>query len=493
MLHRTLPRLAKVTSYDAFLSQRSRARKPSAIRALQPLLAEPGMISLGGGMPNPSTFPFDSIRVTLSSSATTTSSTDSNTKSGNEFELKGQALEDILQYSGTRGINTLLPHLFDLQSSEHGRVQPKPFEICVTTGSQDALSKAFDLFTGAGADEPPMLVEEPTYSGSLAYLQPTGTRLVGVKCDGQGLIPESLDSILRNWETDQPKNHPRPKVLYTIPTGSNPTGASLSVERKRKIYSIASEFNLLILEDDPYYWMQYDEEKEEEEEKTEEESSRNTSSSSKKQQLEQKQQQQGKRTASFMSMDVEGRVLRFDSFSKLLSSGIRVGFVTGPPALIERIEYHAQASVLHSSAVSQALVAGLFDHWKEQSGGISSYNGFVNHCYGITEFYRLRRNNFVKSARKHLNGLVEFTVPSAGMFCWMKFLDVEDADQFIKEKARDAKVLLVPGQSFDPLNRVSPWARAAYSTASAEDMDVALERLGELLREQKNQKNLKNK
>jgi kynurenine/2-aminoadipate aminotransferase len=298
-----------------------------------------------------------------------------------------------------------------------------------------------------------------------------------VKCDGDGLIPESLESILRNWETDQPNNHPRPKVLYTIPTGSNPTGASLSVERKRKIYSIASEFNLLILEDDPYYWMQYDEEKEEKK-KTEEESSRNTSSSYQKQQ----------RAASFMSMDVEGRVLRFDSFSKLLSSGIRVGFVTGPPALIERIEYHAQASVLHSSAVSQALVAGLFDHWKEQSGGISSYNGFVDHCYGITEFYRLRRNNFVKSARKHLNGLVEFTVPSAGMFCWMKFLDVEDADQFIKEKARDAKVLLVPGQSFDPLNRVSPWARAAYSTASAEDMDVALERLGELLREQKNLK-----
>jgi len=70
------------------------------------------------------------------------------------------------------------------------------------------------------------------------------------------------------------------------------------------------------------------------------------------------------RTPSFMSMDVDGRVLRFDSFSKLLSSGIRVGFVTGPPELVERIEYHAQASVLHSSGISQALVSGLFDQWR---------------------------------------------------------------------------------------------------------------------------------
>jgi DNA-binding transcriptional MocR family regulator len=86
-----------------------------------------------------------------------------------------------------------------------------------------------------------------------------------VKCDGSGLIPESLDSILRNWSRDQPKNQSRPKVLYTIPTGSNPTGASLSEERKQSIYSIASEYNLLILEDDPYYWMQYGEDEDDNE------------------------------------------------------------------------------------------------------------------------------------------------------------------------------------------------------------------------------------
>ena len=201
--------------------------------------------------------------------------------------------------------------------------------ICATTGSQDALAKAFDLFTGEG--QPPVLVESPTYSGSLAYLQPTGVELVGVPTDGGGLDPQALDAILRHWD-----DGPRPRVLYTIPVGGNPTGASLSLERKREIYGIAREFDLILLEDDPYYWMQFG----------------------------------GERTPSFLSLDADQRVLRFDSFSKLLSSGIRVGFCTGPPRLVERIELHAQASVLHGSGVSQALVAGLFDAFgRTEAGG----------------------------------------------------------------------------------------------------------------------------
>tara|TARA_B100000795_G_scaffold255487_1_gene227179 strand:+ start:599 stop:1204 length:606 start_codon:yes stop_codon:yes gene_type:complete len=195
-------------------------------------------------------------------------------------------------------------------------------------------------------NQPPMLVEKPTYSGSLAYLQPTGTSLVGVESDDNGLIPASLEKILSNWETDHPKLQDpiRPKVLYTIPTGSNPTGASLTLARKKEIYQIAQTYNLIILEDDPYYWMQFV--KDTNFKKGNEDVKKDC------------------RTPSFMSMDVDGRVLRFDSFSKLLSSGIRVGFVTGPPELVERIEYHAQASVLHSSGISQALVSGLFDQWR---------------------------------------------------------------------------------------------------------------------------------
>jgi kynurenine/2-aminoadipate aminotransferase len=108
---------------------------------------------------------------------------------------------------------------------------------------------------------------------------------------------------------------------YTIPTGANPTGASLTLERKKTLYRLAQQYNLLILEDDPYYFLQFN-----------------------------------PCVPSFLSMDVDGRVLRFDSFSKILSSGLRVGFVTGPSELLNRLNLHTQASNLHPSGLSQAVV-----------------------------------------------------------------------------------------------------------------------------------------
>ena len=112
-------------------------------------------------------------------------------------------------------------------------VQPEPFEICVTTGSQDALTKAFDLFTGEGEGDAPLMVES-TYSGSLAYLQPTGTPLVRVDCDESGIIPEKLRAMLTKWDGG-PFNVQRPRVLYTIPVGSNPTGASCRSRASRNL------------------------------------------------------------------------------------------------------------------------------------------------------------------------------------------------------------------------------------------------------------------
>lgn len=114
------------------------------------------------------------------------------------------------------------------------------------------------------------------------------------------------------------------QALYTIPNGSNPTGGSLTEERKHRIYELARhpQHDLLLLEDDPYYFLQFNEQ----------------------------------RTPSFLSMDADRRVLRFDSFSKLLSSGMRLGFATGPAELVERIELHAQATTLHACGLSQAVV-----------------------------------------------------------------------------------------------------------------------------------------
>ena len=100
-----------------------------------------------------------------------------------------------------------------------------------------------------------LLVESPTFSGSLAYLHPIGCRLVGVPCDAKGLCPEALEQTLQHWD-DAREGARRPRVLYTIPSGANPTGASQDLERKRRVYEVARRYELLVLEDDPYHWLQ---------------------------------------------------------------------------------------------------------------------------------------------------------------------------------------------------------------------------------------------
>lgn len=185
-------------------------------------------------------------------------------------------------------------------------------------------------------------------------------------------------------------------------------------------------------------------------------------------------------------------MLRFDSFSKLLSSGVRVGFVTGPTELIERIELHTQTTMLHASGLSQAVVSKLFDKW--QSGG------FLAHVDKVAEFYMKRRDAFVASINMHLDGLVEFQTPTAGMFVWMKFVGISEVPL---SRAVEKNILMVPGSSFvpkeapqddkegaSPKERDGGFVRLSFSSATTDEMDVACQRLKELLQEE-NRRNQK--
>jgi kynurenine/2-aminoadipate aminotransferase len=424
----------RLTEYASRLTRRSLARQPSAIRALQPLVAQPGMISLGGGMPNPSTFPFTKITALL--------------RDGSEIELGGARLEASLQYSSTLGLPPLLVHLQALQESEHGVASDR--QVCVTTGSADALSKAFDALLD---EDDALLVESPTYSGSLAYLQPIGCQLVGVRCDADGLDPSHLEEILSGWDEGSNEGRRRPRVLYTIPTGGNPSGASLSLARRQRVYEVARTYDLLLLEDDPYHWLQFS-------------AARGAA-----------------RRPSLLSLDRDGRVLRFDSFSKLLASGIRLGWATGPPALIERIELHGQASNLHTCGLAQGLVAALLDAWAAEYGG-DVHAGFAAKMSEVAAFYQGRCDVFLAAAERHLGGLARWSAPNAGMFVWLELLGVADSHALITQHCAAAKVLLVPGLSFMPSNAPTSHVRAAFSTASDEEIDEALRRLAALLREQ---------
>ncbi|XP_077984374.1 kynurenine/alpha-aminoadipate aminotransferase, mitochondrial-like [Glandiceps talaboti] len=426
-------------NYTRFLNPVSLARVPSPIRVLTDLLQKgpPTMISLASGMPNVEKFPFKEATFTL--------------RDGNSVTIDESVMKKALQYSATPGLPDLLEWLKKIQIEEHNpptlncREENGQMDLIVTTGSQDGLCKAFEMLVTPSDN---VLMETPTYPGTLAIVKPLGCNIIDVETDADGLKPDHLTQILSRWSPDdafktREEAPDIPRVLYLIPNGGNPTGTGVSIPRRQEIYEIARKYNLLIIEDDPYYYLQFNK----------------------------------PRPPSFLSLDVDGRVLRSDSFSKILSSGLRLGFMTGPKLLMDRLKLHVQASVLHTSSLTQTLAIKLLDDW--------GMDGFKQHVDGVSEFYLERRNLLLASAEKHLTGLAEWNVPTGGMFLWIKLLGIEDTYQLIMKKAIEKEVLFVPGRDFLSDNtQKSSYIRAAYSLSTPEQMDEGMRRLAELIKDE---------
>ena len=388
------------------------------------------MIPLSGGFPNAATFPFKKITI--------------DTTDNKQFILEGAKLQSALQYLPTPGLPALVQWLKELQTQTHG--PPCPTDLVVTSGSQDGLCKSIEMLMEPGS---PVIVEEFIYAGTLTILNPYCPEYLVVKSDASGMIPDSLRAVLAARAANSGLS--QPKVIYINPTGANPTGTVLSASRRQEIYNIASEYNMIILEDDPYYFLQY----------------------------------LPDRPPSFLSLDTEGRVLRFDSFSKVLSSGIRLGFVTGPPPLIERINLHMQASVLHASSLSQVIAYELLSQWGIQ--------GFMEHVDYIENFYRRRRDIMTQAAENHLTGICHWSVPDGGMFLWLQVPQIKDTWDMLMKKGLERNIMLLPGKGFMPppaangdnaVQQNSSYMRAAFSVASEEKFDIAFERLAQLIKDE---------
>ncbi|XP_063090824.1 kynurenine/alpha-aminoadipate aminotransferase, mitochondrial-like [Cavia porcellus] len=422
-------------NYSRFITATSAARKPSPIPNKADILhrAPKSLISLAPGCPNPDTFPFKSAVITL--------------ENGNTIQIEGEIMKKALQYNITDGIPELVSWLKQFQIKLHNppTIHYAPnqgqMDLCVTSGCQDGLCKAFEMIINPGDN---VLLNEPVYPGTLHALLPLGCNIINVPSDEFGMIPDALKEILSKWEPEDSKDPTKntPKFLYTIPNGNNPAGNSLTGDRKKEIYKLASKYDFLIIEDDPYYFLQFNK----------------------------------PWAPTFLSMDVDGRVIRADSFSKLLSSGLRVGFVTGPKPLIERIVLHTQVSSIHVSTFSQIMVSELLHQWGEE--------GFLAHVDRIINFYRNQRDAMLAAAEKWLSGLAEWHVPVAGLFLWIKIKGISDSEQLIEEEAIKKGVLLVPGKAFYiDSSAPSPYFRACFSLVSAEEMDMGFQRLAQIIKE----------
>lgn len=226
---------------------------------------------------------------------------------------------------------------------------------------------------------------------------------------------------MENWSTKFP-NKRFPKLVYTIPTGSNPTGCSSPVDRKEKIIALARKHNLLILEDDAYAFLHFD---------------------------------PAHQAPSYFELEAKdggqpGRVLRFDSMSKILSSGMRLGFLTGPKEIVDVVDLITANTNLQPSSTTQAIVLVLLHKW--------GHEGFIAHTRRVADFYLEKRDMFERVAHKHLDGLATWVSPDAGMFL---FIDLHltkdgsqgDSSELISTTALKKGVLAVPGVGFSPVSR----------------------------------------
>ncbi|KAG8696355.1 hypothetical protein FRC08_007216 [Ceratobasidium sp. 394] len=443
--------------YEPYLSELAKSRRPNPIRGLYHLEERPGMISMLAGKPNADTFPFtsfsfaandptyhrDTSTITEPPSSITS---DSNALGQLHITIPPAQLATALQYGPTTGLPDLISWVYTLQAAQHGRYKGEGWRVSIGTGSQDLLYKSFGAFVNPGDA---VLIEAPAYAGVVPMLKSTRCELVEVPTDGQGIQASKLKHILDTWPQDKPK----PKILYTTPYGSNPSGATATVERRKQVLELSRKHKFLILEDDPYFYLYFGEQP---------------------------------RPPSYFHLEAQdggpvGMVLRYDSLSKILSSGLRIGFVSGPSYVLDKIDLHTAAANLQTSSFTQVITHALLAEW-----GLAKFDAHIAH---VSAFYKQKRDVFEAAMKRQLEGLAEWDTPQAGMFFWFKLklpsvLDGEDGDseQLVREKAVEHGILALPGTAFYPNGGKSAFVRAAFSLLSPEDVDEGLRRLAEVVK-----------
>lgn len=365
------------------------------------------------------------------------------------------------------------------------RPQYQDWDVVLTTGNTDAFAKAVSLLCNRGDK---ILVEEWTYPTALEMMTPLGIDHVPVRMDSEGMSAVALKDLLDNWgSTPEQAKEAKPRVLYTIPTGQNPTGTTMSIQRRRDIMQVAQEHDLIVIEDDPYYYLQFFV-------GGDQTSDGPVNGVSK----------QSGWVPTLLSMDTDGRVIRLDTFSKTLAPGCRVGYMSLNAHFCSIVQYHNEVTIQQPSGISQGLLAEmLVSHW-----GQEGYTRYL--MENVRTEYLHRCQHLQACFKRHVDSrLASFVEPSAGMFIWIKihvdqhprYGTVRDSVLMLElfNKCVENNVLMVPGWEFSckpkpegidisDLSNVwcddeATYLRATFAYATFEKMEEAMVRFGEAIRE----------
>lgn len=331
-----------------------------------------------------------------------------------------------LQYTASAGLPSLRAQVAKRMSNAGAATDAD--DVLILHGAQQGLDLVAKLLINPGDV---ILTENPTFLGALIAFNPCQPEYVAVEMDSDGMDVDALEATLR--ETGNVK------FIYVIPDFQNPTGVSLGLERRKRIIELANEFDVLILEDSPYRELRFE----------------------------------GEQLPTLASLDTEHRVIHLGSFSKILAPGVRLGWVSAAPEILDKLSLlklaaDTQSSTLNMTAVTRFLeTVDIDDHISE-----------------MREVYRAKRDLMLSTMAEHFPAEVAVTRPEGGLFTWVTFPDDFDTTAFMAEHALpEARVAYVPGESFFPTEQRSNFARFSYSGQSDEDMVDALTRLGTILRE----------
>ena len=387
-------------------SKRVPAKGNDAVGSILAAAADPKIISFAGGLPAPELFPVKEMQAAVDK----------------VFEQHGR---EAMQYGAAKGVTALRETILD-HVAEKENIHAQLDNVLVTTGSEQVLDLVGKAFVNPGDT---VLIEEPTYLCALDVFKSYGANFVSVPMDEDGLRMDALEETL--------KQHPEAKLLYTVPNFQNPTGRTLTAERRQKLVELADKYDFFVLEDNPYGEIRF----------------------------------AGTHVPAVKSYDQNDRVFYMSTFSKTLAPGFRLGWVVAAKEVVDQLTVLKQSADLHTDNLVQYAVAQFFED-----------NDVDAHVADISKLYGHRKDLMTAGIKKYFPEGVKSTDPEGGMFLWVEVPGVNDTVALFKECLKH-NVAFVPGDPFFA-GKPQPGAfRLNYSNMSDEQIDTGLERLGQALKQ----------
>lgn len=380
----------------------------SAIREILKFTSDPEVISFAAGNPAPEAFPVEDVK-----------------------RISKDILDEnpilALQYSVTEGY-TPLRNVLKERMKAQGNFNPDTDELIITSGAQQSNELVAKVLCDEGDT---IICESPSFIGSLNAFKSYNVNLVGVELENDGINIEKLEKAI--------KSNKNTKLIYLIPNFQNPTGLTMSLEKRKRVYELAEKYNIFILEDNPYGDIRF----------------------------------AGEDIQSIKSMDTSGRVIYSGTFSKVLAPGIRVGYCSAPREIVSKIIVCKQVSDVHTNIWAQVLAERFLTTCDMEK-----------HLVNIRKIYKHKCGLMLSEIEKNFSGSIEFTKPEGGLFIWCTLPDDCDMMGFCKRAVADFKVAVVPGTAFtiSETDKTSSF-RLNFSTPTDDEIVRGCELIGSLSKE----------